>query len=53
MGAVWDPTIVEHTLPPSLYLAEKPVWLEDASFPVYGPESGVMDTKLPAESRYP
>lgn len=46
----WDPNY-DNTLPDSLFLSAKPAFFGSKSWPMYGPEMGVIDT-LPAEDRW-
>jgi hypothetical protein len=51
-GVVWDPSIAEHTLPPSLYLDAKPSWWGSLPWPPIGPDVTPMVNKIPAQVRY-
>jgi hypothetical protein len=47
----WDPNIDDHQLPFSYYLTEKPVFLEDKSWPLMGSDITGTNT-LPAQDRF-
>ncbi|MBN1559091.1 T9SS type A sorting domain-containing protein, partial [candidate division KSB1 bacterium] len=50
-GAVaWDPAIADQNIPVSCFLTEKPDFLADSCWPLFGPDVG--DNKLPAQLRY-
>lgn len=52
-GVVWDPTIPDHVLPPSLYLTAKPSWWPSAMpWPSIGPDLTPMSGTIPARQRY-
>jgi hypothetical protein len=38
-GVVWDPSIADRTLPPSLYLSAPPSWWGSCPWPAYDPLS--------------
>lgn len=50
-GIVWDPSIPNHTLPPSLYRTVKPAWWGDLPWPPIGPDVPGMTNKIPAQVR--
>ena len=49
---IWDPNITNHTLPPSLYLTEKPSWFGDVDWPPIGPDVPDLVQKIPAQLRF-
>jgi hypothetical protein len=49
---VWDPTIDDRNLPPSLYLTGKPSWWGNLPWPAIGPDLSPMDGVIPAQWRY-
>ena len=52
---VWDATILNHTLPPSLYLAQKPAFFNAGSgyaWPWVDPTGSPKLQTLPAKARY-
>jgi Pectate lyase superfamily protein len=54
-SVVWDPGIADHTLPPSLYLSEKPAFFAEGSgyaWPWVDPTSPVPLATLPARARF-
>ena len=48
----WDPGVVDHGLPPSLYRTTKPGFFGSTAWPVTGADLVPTDGKLPAEQRY-
>lgn len=51
-GVVWDPANSARTLPPSLYLPERPAWWPSATpWPWLGPDLSPMIGTLPAKAR--
>jgi hypothetical protein len=51
-AVVWDPSIDDHGIPPSLYLSRKPDWWGGLSWPVIGPDVIPMGGTVPARARY-
>ncbi len=51
-STVWDPTILDHTIPDSLYLAGKPSWWGALAWPPMGPDRTPMVNQIPAECRF-
>jgi pectate lyase-like protein len=51
-AVVWDPAIESHDLPPSLYLASKPAFLDDAPWPLFDPDHADTPGTLPAKARF-
>lgn len=50
---VWDDTIPDHTIPPSLYYSSTPSWWpEEVPWPPIGPDRDPMVVRIPAELRY-
>jgi hypothetical protein len=49
---IWDPAIAERTLPPSLYLSDKPEWFGNVPFPPIGPDVQDFYQKIPAQLRF-
>ncbi|HLT73102.1 MAG TPA: DUF4082 domain-containing protein [Cyclobacteriaceae bacterium] len=49
---IWDSTIVDQSIPGSLYLKSKPVWFGDLPWPAIGPDVEGYVTLIPAEERY-
>ena len=48
---LWNDTILDHTLPNSYYLTEKPLFFGTVNWPLYGPVEGFTE-KLPAQIRF-
>lgn len=48
----WDPAIPVRTLPPSLYLTEKPAFFGDRPWPWVDPEGSLKLRTLPAKERF-
>jgi hypothetical protein len=50
----WDPTIADHTIPASLYLAGKPAWFGGRPWPPFDPAhaASAAGTNLPAGYRF-
>jgi len=48
----WDPIISDHNLLPSFYLATKPTFFGNKSWPVFGPDVNPMTGVLPAKERF-
>ncbi len=55
-GITWDPNIVDHAIPDSLYLSGKPVWFGSLTWPPFAPEQPGFDpnnlNKIPAQVCY-
>jgi hypothetical protein len=51
-AVVWEQKILDHNLPNSLYLTNKPTWWGTNRWPAFGPDLDPMATKIPAQSRY-
>jgi len=52
-STVWDPTIPDHTIPNSLYLAAQPTWWPtNLPWPPIGPDLTPMVSQIPAEYRF-
>ncbi len=54
-SVTWDPSIADHTLPPSLYRAQKPAFFDDGkgyAWPWVDPTSATPLGTLPAKARY-
>ena len=52
-ATVWDPTIPDHVIPDSLYLAARPVWwTSNIPWPPIGPDLTPMVSQIPAEYRF-
>ena len=50
---VWDDTISDHTIPPSLYYSSTPSWWpEGIPWPPIGPDLTPMTSEIPAQIRY-
>jgi len=49
---VWDPAILEQTLPASFYLDGKPAFFGDRPWPAIGPDLTPMHSTIPAEERF-
>lgn len=46
---VWNSTIPDRVLPPSLYLTAKPSWFGAAQWPPFGPDLSPMVSPIPAQ----
>ncbi len=52
-GAIgWDPTLADHTLPPSLFRTTKPAFFGSIPWPVTGADLVPSGGKLPAQERF-
>jgi hypothetical protein len=52
-STVWDPSIVDHTIPSSLYYSAQPRWWPPGvSWPPIGPDRDPMVGQIPAEIRF-
>jgi hypothetical protein len=51
-SVIWDPSVPDHTLPPSLYLSSKPSWWGSLPWPAIGPDLSPMTGTIPAKQRY-
>jgi Pectate lyase superfamily protein len=52
-ATVWDPTIPDHVIPNSLYLAARPGWWpNNIPWPPIGPDLTPMVSQIPAEYRF-
>ncbi len=51
-SAKWDPTISDHSLPPSLYLTAKPAFFGALAWPSIGPDVTPLAGTIPAKERY-
>jgi hypothetical protein len=52
-SVVWDPAILDHTIPSSLYYSTQPRWWPPAvSWPPIGPDRDPMVGQIPAEIRF-
>jgi hypothetical protein len=51
-GVVWDPSISDHTIPASLFLASKPSWWGTEAWPPIGPDVSGFSGNIPAKSRF-
>jgi hypothetical protein len=52
-STVWDPNISNHTLPPSLYLGQKPSWwCQETPWPPIGPDVAGLVNAIPAQRRF-
>jgi hypothetical protein len=49
---LWDPSIADQVLPPSLYLDETPSWWGSSPWPVIGSDLSPMVSTIPAEQCY-
>src|SRR5262249_30633884 len=52
LDTVWDPTIPERTLPPSLYVSGRPGWWGNLPWPPFGPDLNPIVNTLPARVRF-
>lgn len=49
----WDPQILEHALPDSLYQTAQPEWWTPSlPWPPFGPDGATANNKIPAQVRY-
>jgi PKD repeat protein len=51
-AVVWDPYIVDHVLPASLYLYDSPSWFGTLAFPAIGPDVAGYTRDIPASVRW-
>lgn len=51
-ATVWDPTLSERVLPPSLYLSAAPPWWGSLPWPPIGPDREPMVGPIPAQLRH-
>jgi hypothetical protein len=52
-SVVWDPSIVDHTIPSSLYYSTQPAWWPaGVSWPPIGPDRNPMIGQIPAQIRF-
>src|SRR5213079_620272 len=52
-GVVWEDTISDHNIPPSLYYSSTPSWWpEGVPWPPIGPDLNPMTSQIPAQIRY-
>jgi Pectate lyase superfamily protein len=49
---IWDSSITDHNLPPSLYLGAKPAWWGPSAWPPIGPDRTPMVSQIPAQIRF-
>lgn len=48
----WDSTVVDHTLPSSLYLLSKPAFFKDVQWPPIGSDGSTIVGTIPSEKRF-
>lgn len=51
-ATIWNPNIVDYSIPNSFYLTSKPVFFEDKPWPCIGPDLNQMVYILPAKKRF-
>jgi hypothetical protein len=51
-SVAWDPAIADHTIPPSLYLASKPIWWGNLRWPAIGSDLSPTESLIPAQARF-
>ena len=51
-GVLWDPSIGDTNLPPSLTYSSKPDWWGNLPWPAIGPDANPMDGVIPAQVRF-
>ncbi len=51
-AVVWEPSIADHLIPPSLYLTAKPAFFKDLPWPAIGPDLNPMTGTIPAQKRF-